>query len=97
MPFSALMTRKGANMAEVASHNWSRSESLWKNEVFTVKEAAQVLYVSTPTVYRMIRDGILTPAPIMLGTGRGVTVIPRAEIEHYITSLTAAARRLTNV
>lgn len=68
----------------------------WRNEVLTVKEASVLLYVSVPTVYRMIREGILSPAPIPLGTGRGVTVIPRAEIEHYIESLKASARRLTS-
>lgn len=71
-------------------------QPLWRKDVLTVKEAAIVLHVSTPTIYRMIRDGILVPAPIALGTGRGVKVIPRTEIEHYIDSLKASARRLTS-
>lgn len=65
----------------------------WRSDVLTVKEASIVLYVSIPTVYRMIREGILTPSPTPLGTGRGTTVIPRVEIEHYIESLKASARR----
>lgn len=68
----------------------------WRKDALTVREAAQALFVSTPTVYRMIRDGILKPAPIPLGTGRGVTVIPREEIDHYINSLKESARRLTS-
>lgn len=72
-------------------------KSNWRKDVLTVREAAMVLHVSTPTVYRMIRDGILQASTANLGTGRGVKVIPRSEIEHYIESLKAAARRLTNV
>lgn len=67
--------------------------SNWRKDALTVREAAQALFCSTPTVYRMIRDGILKPAPIPLGTGRGVTVIPREEIDHYIRSLKESSRR----
>lgn len=68
----------------------------WRKDVLTVKEAAMLLHVSTPTVYRMMRDGILEPSMEKLGTGRGVKVIPRSEIAHYIESLKASARRFTN-
>lgn len=68
----------------------------WRRDVLTVKEAAALLHVSTPTVYRMIRDEILTPAVNVLGTGKGVIVIPRSEVEHYIESLKTSARRLTS-
>lgn len=71
-------------------------QSNWRKDVLTVKEAAMLLHVSTPTVYRMMRDGILEPSTATLGTGRGVKVIPRSEIEHYIESLKASARRFTN-
>lgn len=70
--------------------------SNWRSEVLTVREAAGLLHVSTPTVYRMLRDGILQSSIKTLGTGKGVTVIPRTEVEHYIESLKTAARRLTS-
>lgn len=68
----------------------------WRDEVLTVRETATLLHVSPATVYRMLRDGILNPAAKNLGRGRGVTVIPKAEAEHYISSLKTAARRLTH-
>lgn len=67
-------------------------DSKWRNDVFTTKEAAMMLHVSIPTLYRMIRAGILTPADTKLNAG-GSRVIPREEIEHYIESLKASARR----
>lgn len=70
--------------------------SSWRRDVYTVAETADVLHLSVPTVYRMIRVGILQPSTETLGTGRRGMVIPRAEIEHYIKSLTASARRLTD-
>lgn len=74
----------------------SRVNSSWRKDVYTVREAASVLYVSVPTVYRMIRAEILKPSDTPIGTGARGMVIPREEIEHYIDSLKASARRLTN-
>lgn len=70
--------------------------SSWRKDVYTVKEASALLHVSIPTVYRMIRDGILVPSAEVLGTGRRGMVIPRSEIEHYIEALRSSARRLTS-
>lgn len=69
--------------------------STWRKEVFTVREAAQVLHVSLSTIYRMIEAGILVPAETTLGSGirNGTRVIPRSEMEHYIDSLRQSARR----
>lgn len=74
----------------------SRVSSTWRRDIYTVAETATVLHVSVPTVYRMIRHGILQPSIEKLGTGRRGMVIPREEIEHYIESLKASARRLTD-
>ena len=68
----------------------------WRNEILTVKEAAAHLHVSKPTVYRMIRDGILVPSESVLRSGRRQIAIPRAEVEHYIAALKTSARRLQN-
>lgn len=70
--------------------------SSWRKDVYTVREAAPVLHVSTATVYRMIAAGILKPSDTLAGTGNRGYVIPRSEIEHYIASLKKSARRFTN-
>lgn len=69
--------------------------STWRKEVFTAREAAQVLHVSLSTIYRMIEAGILVPAEITLGSGirNGTRVIPSSELEHYVDSLRRSARR----
>lgn len=72
------------------------SMSSWRRDVYTVAETAVVLHVSIPTVYRMIRHGILHPSVQRLGSGHRGMVVPREEIEHYIDSLKASARRLTD-
>jgi excisionase family DNA binding protein len=69
----------------------------WRQEIYTVKEAAMLLHVSTPTVYRMIRDGILIPSTVAIRSGRRQLAIPRSEVEHYIDALKTSARRLQNV
>ena len=68
----------------------------WRNEILTVKEAAMLLHVSKPTVYRMIRAGIIIPSETILRSGRKQIAIPRAEVEHYIDALKTSARRLQN-
>lgn len=65
----------------------------WRKDVLTVKEASMMLHVSISTVRRMIRDNILHASSMKMGVGRGTTVVPREEIEHYIESLKSAARR----
>lgn len=70
---------------------------VWRDEVLTVREAAMMLHVSTPTVYRMIRDDIIRPSGTLLRTGRRQIAIPRAEVEEYINALKTSARRFQNV
>lgn len=69
----------------------------WRKDVFTVREASTVLQVSVSTVRRMLREDILTASPGRMGAGRGVIVIPRDSIEHYIESLKSTARRSIGV
>jgi excisionase family DNA binding protein len=74
----------------------SRVNSSWRKDVYTAREAAPILHVSVATVYRMIRAGVLQPSDTLHRTGHRGYVIPREEIEHYISSLKQSARRLTN-
>lgn len=63
----------------------------WKKEFMTVKEVATELHLSRATVYRMISDGVI--AHVTIGAGRGRIRVPRDEIQHYIASLKAEARK----
>lgn len=64
-----------------------------KEQLLTVTQVAIKLSVSKQTIYRMLRDGVFPHST--KGSGRGRIVIPKAEVDSYITKLTTDARRRT--
>lgn len=67
------------------------TEAHLKEEFLTVRECARLLNVSVPTAYRMIRAKTLPHTKV--GEGRGLILVARPEVTHYIESLKIAARR----
>lgn len=68
-------------------------EGRCSRKLLSVQEAADRLQISRRTAYRMVADGILGWAP--RGAGRGRIAIPVEEVDDYLASLKANARRMT--
>jgi excisionase family DNA binding protein len=93
MPKIGALRTVGAEHALVQTKESTTVGSLWKKEFLSAQEVARKLHLSRDSVYRMINEGVI--GHVTVGAGRGRIMVPLDEVDHYIESLKAEARKLS--
>jgi excisionase family DNA binding protein len=93
MPKIGALRSVGAEHALVQNKESATVGSLWKKEFLSAQEVARKLHLSRATVYRLINEGVIGHATV--GAVRGRIMVPVDEVDHYIKSLKAEARKLS--